>query len=172
MSFARLLLVVATPVLFAACITESGDASPGAGGEASAMTIGRRDLRVPIAERPSIDVFVRKGGVDADGDGVSAKDGDCNDNDARVFPGQKKFFDEPYTTATGEKSFDYDCDGSATQEEETVAVCLGAASAEGEICSCAPGWSAEVPACGDKSEWSTTTACGPTKSIPKRQACR
>lgn len=169
MSFAHL-LVALVPVLSLACITESGDASRSES-EQSTLTIGRRDLRLPIAERPSVDLFVRKGSVDADGDGFSAKDGDCNDSDPRVFPGQKKFFDEPYKLASGESSYDYDCDGAATQEADVLAVCLGAASEESEVCSCIPGWSGEVPACGVSAQWSTATACGPAKTALATQGC-
>jgi hypothetical protein len=44
---------------------------------------------------------------DKDGDGIDTCSGDCDDNDANVFPGQQAFFVVPRANS----SFDYDCDG-------------------------------------------------------------
>ena len=49
---------------------------------------------------------------DLDGDGVSEADGDCDDTDPNVFPGQTAFFVNP--TAAG--SYDFDCDGGEELE--------------------------------------------------------
>lgn len=108
---------------------------------------------------------------DADGDGFTVKEGDCNDSDARAFPGQKKSFSEPHKLASGELSFDFDCDGTITREE-TIGMCLGAASPEGEVCSCTPGWIGEVPECGKTGDYSPATTCGPTPSEKRVQSCR
>jgi hypothetical protein len=137
------------------------------------LTIQRPDIRLPIADKPIQVVFPLKGPADKDGDGFTEKDGDCNDSDPRVFPGQTKFFDKPYELDGGGKSFDYDCDGKNEKEAEMTGACLGAASPEGEVCVCSPGWTTDaVPECGDDGEWSTTTTCGPTTSIKKTQGCR
>ncbi|MCA9647323.1 MAG: hypothetical protein KC492_41825, partial [Myxococcales bacterium] len=60
--------------------------------------------------------------IDADGDGFSAatckvggkyatKGGDCDDTDARAFPGQTQYF----STARAKGGFDFNCDGSESQ---------------------------------------------------------
>lgn len=113
----------------------------------------------------------KKGG-DADGDGFTVKEGDCNDDDARAFPGQKKSFAEPHKLASGELSFDFDCDGKATPESETIAICIGAASPDGESCTCTPGWSEAAPECGKTADYSPATACGFTPTEKRTQACR
>lgn len=162
-------LLALIPLLAIGCSLEIREISEPGG---DSLTIQRRDLRLPIANRPVV-VLGDKGGVDLDGDGVTVAEGDCNDDDKRVFPGQTKFFDEPYTTKAGERSFDYDCSGKSEKEAEMTGACLGAASPEGEICSCSPGWSSdEIPDCGVKEQWSTATTCGPTTSIEKTQGCR
>ncbi len=64
---------------------------------------------------------------DSDGDGVGgtgstlgctppagykAAGGDCDDNEARAFPGQTAYFNAGYTNLAGALSFDFDCDGN------------------------------------------------------------
>jgi hypothetical protein len=43
--------------------------------------------------------------------------GDCNDDNALVHPGQADFFGEAYETPTGGLSFDYDCSGQESGDE-------------------------------------------------------
>jgi hypothetical protein len=43
--------------------------------------------------------------------GWSLKGDDCNDGNPEVFPGQTKFFPEPYPTGPDKVSFDYNCSG-------------------------------------------------------------
>ncbi|MGE0322707.1 MAG: hypothetical protein AB7S68_10405 [Polyangiaceae bacterium] len=43
--------------------------------------------------------------------------GDCNDDNQDVFPGQTKYFAQPYQTGAGAQSFDYDC--SQTEEGDS-----------------------------------------------------
>lgn len=163
-------LLALLALLAVGCITEVGTGT----GE-DPLTISRPDLRLPIADRPmhaDFPLSPEERDEDKDGDGFTVKEGDCNDDDANVFPGQTKFFNKPYKTATG-TSFDYDCSGVAEKEAEMTGACLGAASPEGEFCVCSPGWTSDaIPECGDEGEWSTTTTCGPTSSIKKTQRCR
>lgn len=74
--------------------------------------------------------------TDGDGDGVTTCDGDCNDNDRNVHPGQSAYFDE---ASLG--SFDYDCD---TIEELETNVRLADC---GDAC-VGTGWIDNVPDCG------------------------
>lgn len=145
---ARLLLVV-LPLSFCACIAETG----GTGPEAERETLAKKAVE------------------DFDGDGFTVKEGDCNDLDERAYPGQKKSFATPHKLTSGELSFDFDCDGKIERDEE-IALCLGAASPEGESCTCAAGWSGEVPECGKSAEYSTATECGITPTVTKIQTCR
>lgn len=143
-------LLVALPLTFCACFAET----EGAGTQTE-------------AERESMS----KKGEDKDHDGFTVAEGDCNDEDERAHPGQKKSFSKPHKLASGELSFDFDCDGAITRDDD-VAVCLGAASPEGETCTCAPGWSGDVPECGATGFYSTATACGFTPKEARTQACR
>jgi len=43
--------------------------------------------------------------------GYAGLGGDCNDGNRDVFPGQMAWFSNPYTTASGKTSYDYNCDG-------------------------------------------------------------
>lgn len=55
------------------------------------------------------------------GAGWVTQDGDCNDDDADVHPGQTQFFAQGYTVpGTTEVSFDYDCDGHETEASPVV----------------------------------------------------
>ena len=51
--------------------------------------------------------------VDDDGDGLSELDGDCDDENADVFPGQTATFGVP----RADGSYDYDCDGTEVVQE-------------------------------------------------------
>ncbi len=80
--------------------------------------------------------------MDGDGDGVGAGDavlvcigevqegwslreGDCNDSNALVFPGQMRGFGEPINGAVGNRRFDYDCDGISRPTDGEVVECDG-----------------------------------------------
>lgn len=62
------------------------------------------------------DGFGRSSGAlvscDLPGKQWATEGGDCNDDDPLVNPGQTNFFDVPYESSGGQKSFDYDCSGS------------------------------------------------------------
>jgi hypothetical protein len=95
--------------------------------------------------------------VDGDGDGVgagppmllcpdpglgfSALDGDCDDADSRVFPGQTLYFTTPRSDAT----FDYDCNGGSQAEFRLEFLC-----ASGDPCFIGTiGWQPPIPTCGE-----------------------
>jgi hypothetical protein len=48
------------------------------------------------------------------------KDGDCDDNNADVHPGQVAFFDHTYQNGNAAPSWDYDCSGSEEQSTSSV----------------------------------------------------
>jgi hypothetical protein len=48
--------------------------------------------------------------------GYKTVGGDCDDADARVFPGQPAYFTTSYTSPAGAVSFDYDCSGTETED--------------------------------------------------------
>lgn len=59
------------------------------------------------------------------GDGWVTKNGDCNDGDKNVFPGQTSYFGQPYQK-DGATSYDYDCNGNeeqASPERTAAATC-------------------------------------------------
>jgi hypothetical protein len=93
--------------------------------------------------------------------------GDCHDGNKDVFPGQKAFFDRPYTTNSLQGSFDYDCSG----REETngfVAVWTGC----GANCSgggVAPVGSTQNPICGSTMSYVCNAVMNPS-NVPLRPA--
>lgn len=52
--------------------------------------------------------------------GFAARGGDCDDTNARVFPGQATYFGTPYTNPAGAVTYDYDCDGNEVESASTL----------------------------------------------------
>ncbi|MGZ3477166.1 MAG: hypothetical protein ACXWUG_26655, partial [Polyangiales bacterium] len=65
-----------------------------------------------------------------------------------------------------------DCDGDAQKQLDELALCIGAATKEAEVCTCVPGWSGEIADCGVTADFATATTCGATAAEPRTQACR
>ena len=105
---------------------------------------------------------------DDDGDGVSTCEGDCDDSERDVHPGQKQYF----TTAYG-SSFDYDCDGKETPQYPDLVSC----ALQGEQCT-GEGWQegGKVPACGESGVFFECQlvgkSCSPRRAGDRVQACR
>jgi hypothetical protein len=55
------------------------------------------------------------------GKGWAERDGDCDDDDANVFPGQTRYFPASYSAA-GRESFDYDCSGAEDPDPSAEAL--------------------------------------------------
>ena len=92
--------------------------------------------------------------LDNDQDGVTVGEGDCDDDDGRVFPGQTQFFD----TARANGSFDFDCDDSASLQYPNLGQC-GVAPDACET-NAVDGWTGGiVPACGDSAFWLNGCTC-------------
>lgn len=94
---------------------------------------------------------------------------DCDDGDARAFPGQASYFSTP----RADGSFDFDCDGSSTLEHPRV---------NAEYCICGwgtcgvtIGFKVAVPPCGETGVYVTGVksplACEQATEI-RAQACR
>ena len=132
---------------------------------------------------------------DGDSDGVSECDGDCDDADGNVYPGQLTFF----VVANLRGNFDYDCDEEEEPEYPSIAQCdtvwgpnpnFPAMGPEQIATSCtfSEGWDAfnhaTVPACGTSGFWQVNcsrcdhwmdTGCGCTDRVPpesRDQGCR
>jgi hypothetical protein len=87
----------------------------------------------------------------------SAETGDCNDDDADVFPGQTRFFGTAYKAPDGSRSFDYDCSGA--EDGNGKQAVLGACGALGALLCSGKGYVAtsdRFPAFG------INTTCGST----------
>jgi len=101
--------------------------------------------------------------------GWAADGDDCDDGDARAYPGQVSYFATPRPGG----SFDFDCDGKAEREHVRVdpQYCVCAAG----TCSISRGWKSEVPACGDAADFAwepmTPAACD-IRYVSMTQACR
>ncbi|MCO4771906.1 MAG: hypothetical protein KDA24_17880, partial [Deltaproteobacteria bacterium] len=107
---------------------------------------------------------------DYDGDGFRPADGDCDDTDPHVFPGQTMWFwSDLGPTATG--SWDYNCDSAATQLFNTVASCTSSGAVTA-------GWGGNVAACGAFTNWADTCVYvgmnqyAPDASAMAMQRCR
>jgi hypothetical protein len=141
---------------------------------------------------------VLAGALDVDGDGYcggavcadpSSTPGDCNDDDADVYPGQRAWFDQPHVLADGSTSYDYDCDGGETQRWVDAYTCMPEDSgmAPGIPLYYCPthdnGWARQRPArCGQTADWrtgcqtfpvtSTDGICLPQNTVSRTQMCR
>jgi hypothetical protein len=107
-------------------LTDSGSAHRDAGGgrDTSDAAVPAPDSAADAAPSCTTDVAWYQD-EDADGYGSTVSvtacpkpagrwvlaDGDCNDQDARVNPGQTKYFGAPYLQSDNTDSFDYDCSG-------------------------------------------------------------
>ncbi|MBX3190499.1 MAG: hypothetical protein KF819_26095 [Labilithrix sp.] len=97
------------------------------------------------------------------GDGWTNRPGDCNDHDARVFPGQTEYFTEPYFPSPRERpellSYDYDCNGVEEQRapRRTVGLC-GAGV-------CISGYLPVSPSWGPRHGDGIDRLCGPVESM-------
>jgi hypothetical protein len=106
---------------------------------------------------------------DYDGDGYSVAEGDCKDFDDKVHPGTDNWNILPYTTDTGAKSFDYNCDG--IEEKHTPDL------VNWDYIGCNYGWHEQVPECGEKGlfiyvDWSIVTGCTYREEHIHDQRCR
>lgn len=86
---------------------------------------------------------------DAPSLGGTRDGGDCNDSDARVFPGQTQYFATPSFGG----SFDFNCDGNALREKDTNAICYAPSGAYNGKWS--EGWEPRTPPCGALHCWAT-----------------
>lgn len=83
--------------------------------------------------------------------GLAATGGDCDDDDARAFPGQTASF----ATPRADGSFDFDCDGRDTMDDDdTSRYCICGQVAGGPWqCGVTLAWKDTVPACGAEGEY-------------------
>ena len=94
------------------------------------------------------------GCADDDGDGVTVCDGDCDDGDARVHPGQLEFF----ATPRGSGGYDFDCDGSTTLQYPVQGSCGPVPECETVV----EGWTCDsIPSCGEECWWFNGCALEP-----------
>jgi len=107
--------------------------------------------------------------IDADGDGYGAaavqlcatptsgyasKNGDCDDTDARAYPGQPAYFDTPRKSG----GFDFDCNGDEQEESTLTGACHPDGNMANPQCIGAGNmnvWYSETvaPACGETAGW-------------------
>jgi len=108
--------------------------------------------------------------------GRAASAGDCCDTEARAFVGQTAFFG----TASACGGFDFNCNGSATQQDPIGNACQssGGCGTGDRDCPGAPdevGWVLGTPACGVSASYVTAcgrmTACAPA-TCPGCGVCR
>ena len=107
--------------------------------------------------------------------GWASKNGDCDDDNADVFPGQTAYFTKPYTSPLGD-SWDYNCNFVPEPKYASVGYCYKS----GSSCKWQAGWAIntglEPPLCGVTKNWITACTmtsgyCTPTVA-PYTQACR
>lgn len=99
--------------------------------------------------------------------GYADQGGDCDDSDAKVFPGQSAFF----TTRNKQGTFDYNCDNVEEPQHKTLEDCrLKDGSCVGE------GWVGILPFCGADGFFAPCkqdiTGCSRGMPLPRKQACR
>ena len=101
------------------------------------------------------------------GTGFSDSNRDCDDRDARAFPGQTVFF----ATAAAGGGFDFDCDTRALPRWTDTRLCIS-----GPMCMIVdPGWDIAVPGCGVAGDWVTDCTGGAPctlASTRRTQECR
>jgi len=73
---------------------------------------------------------------------------DCLDSDKNVYPGQTAWF----TTPRADGGWDYNCDGSITQQYTVIANLSGCFSSNNNTTNHG-GWATTVPACGVTAQW-------------------
>jgi hypothetical protein len=116
------------------------------------------------------------GGCDADRDQHPAKGAcggdDCDDGDARVWPGQTEYFADRQTRV----DYDYDCNGSPEQEQLEPIVCPGVAVG---VCPTETGFLKTLPSCGEVGAWGTCKVTTPLNTCDqmvvddgRRMRCR
>jgi hypothetical protein len=107
--------------------------------------------------------------------GWSSKSGDCDDDNADVFPGQTAYFVKPYPGLLGD-SWDYNCNFIPEPKHTSIGYCYKS----GSTCKWQPGWAIssglEPPTCGVTKNWITACTmtsgyCNPTV-VQYTQACR
>jgi cysteine-rich repeat protein len=99
--------------------------------------------------------------IDNDGDGFASRalgacGTDCHDRNPQVRPDQNSWFAASYTTPSGARSFDYNCDGAETRQFPAVGGCVK----DGSNCNYRAGWIDSVPACGVSGTY--VTGCNPS----------
>jgi hypothetical protein len=106
--------------------------------------------------------------------GYATKDGDCDDADARAYPGQTAFF----TTPRPGGSFDFECDpGVIEKQYPTGAQCalfpVGGGQFECRMSNVGAGWYQAPTECGGAGLWlvACSAGCGPATE-PRTQGCR
>jgi hypothetical protein len=100
--------------------------------------------------------------------GYVATNDDCDEDDARAFPGQTQYFDTPRPSG----SYDFNCD--KFQEKRWAAPQDSSCKVVGGNCiNNANVWFGPVPECGVGQDWiaSCSDACAPTFES-RKQACR
>jgi hypothetical protein len=107
--------------------------------------------------------------------GYVANSLDCYDSNPDARPGQTRFFAQH----RGDGSFDYDCDGHASEKEQIISggckeiTLLGIPT----HCWADVGWQGSVPACGKQGRWLAdceikTLSCSVMKEDRQFQHCR
>ncbi len=101
--------------------------------------------------------------------GHVAADGDCDDRDARAWPGQEQFF----VRSRSDGGWDFDCDGDVTPSTSALGACDATCTLETE------GWStAAAPACGELGSWISgcsdefVESCEAISEVARLQGCR
>ena len=102
--------------------------------------------------------------ANVDEDAVTTCDGDCNDNDPQVFPGQTRFFDKP---SSG--SFDYNCDKQ--EEREGIEITPPATPARCGAGCTGEAWVGPV-ACGEMGTFATCRRQGSNCRVTEAQRTR
>lgn len=100
---------------------------------------------------------------------------DCYDQNPEVYPGQRNYFAQH----RGDQSFDYDCDGRSTKQDDVVSEGCRAVTTLGIPTKCWAdvGWQGKAPDCGGQGKWlaaceASTLSCSPTNEPRRVQECR
>lgn len=111
---------------------------------------------------------------DDDNDGFNECAGffyDCDDQDARAFPGQQAYFTRADGPRAGVGGWDFDCSGAATRLYTSAGSCALLST-----CSLSDGWTAGTPACGASGSWlgnctSVAALCVASAPVTRDQPC-